>query len=161
MCLCTAFDCCSACDLSCWLELLSGCLALLFSCQRHSVSHGQGLNSVPSRGDGASNGGSLFTCHFRCLPWKRPRQANQVRPLWLRGHCDADGGLNFSLFVSSPASFHRSAWVCNSCETSHMQIARCPSHVHKTCKQMRFVGTLRYACAERRPKALFFIQPLM
>lgn len=84
----------SICDLSYCVKLLSGCLVLLSSCQRHLVSRRQGLNSGQAEGTGLLMEALCtlvtFTASFGNVPTGQSGQ-----PLWFRGFCDSDGRLTF------------------------------------------------------------------
>lgn len=75
---------------SCWLKLLSGCLVLPLSCQRHSVSHRQGLNSGRVEGTGLLMEPLCSLVTFTASLGKVPAGQSGEPPLaWAEeGYCD-------------------------------------------------------------------------
>lgn len=106
-------------------QIAPGCLVLLFSCQRHSVSHGQGLNSSRAEGTGllmeALCSLVTFTAPLetswwpiRCALWVG---ATVLLSLSTKSFCHCTT-LKFSPFVISLTYFPRSVlFFCCCCCT--------------------------------------------
>lgn len=167
-------------------QIAPGCLVLLFSCQRHSVSHGQGLNSSRAEGTGLLMEALCSLVTFTApleTSWWPIRWALWVGattvPLSLstKSFCHRTR-LQFSTFVISLTYFPRGVYfffiVLFMVSTGKMSLTVMSQHVNRengrkniallcvqTCEQWCIVGASRYASAEHWLNALFFKHSFM
>lgn len=169
-------------------QIAPSCLVLLFSCQRHSVSHGQGLNSSRAEGTGllmeALCSLVTFTAPLETswwpIGWALWLGATVLLSLSTKSFCHCTR-LKFSPFVISLTYFPRSVClflffsvVLFMVSPRKMSLTVVSQHVNRengrktiallciqTCEQWCIVGASRYASVERWLNAVFFKHSFM